>query len=236
MSKTKRNTNPAGVCALCGETVAQRKAAPHLEKCRDAKPLPAATTKTAFYTLEVVAPGFPEFFLFVEIAGSKKLSTLDEFLRETWVECCGHLSSFTINGVVYDCNNDGAFQDDFPDNKNMDAKIKDVLDGQTEFAYEYDFGTPTDLALRVVRVRSAKEKAAATPVLLMRNIPPDWKCAKCGEPAVIVDAYGNGLAPENVYCAKCAKKAVEEEARSPILNSPRSGVCGYGRVYDDEPF
>lgn len=41
--------------------------------------------------------------MFVEIKETETLKALDRFLRDIWVECCGHLSEFDINGVIYDC-------------------------------------------------------------------------------------------------------------------------------------
>jgi hypothetical protein len=37
----------------------------------------------------------------LEVPADATLTDLDEFLRETWVECCEHLSAFRIAGVSY---------------------------------------------------------------------------------------------------------------------------------------
>jgi len=36
-----------------------------------------------------------------EIPSSEPLSTLDDFFRAIWVECCDHLSGFEIGGTSY---------------------------------------------------------------------------------------------------------------------------------------
>ena len=244
MNEVKRNTNPEGKCELCGEVLTKRKAAAHLKKCRAAKPSPEGKGRTVFYTFEATTPGLPEFFLFVELDGNKTLAALDGFLRDIWLECCGHCSAFTIAGVHYNSHGmgDGA-DDDAEDDmdfgfgggktKSMAVKINalfgspDLFYKDAKFDYEYDFGTTSYVKLRVVGIRESGEKAPSKPVLLMRNLPPRWVCRECGKPATIVCSSNWGLAPDNVYCAGCAKKKLDDYERSPILNSPRSGLCGY---------
>lgn len=34
----------------------------------------------------------------LEVRGSAKLEKLDDYLREIWLECCGHLSHFAFDG------------------------------------------------------------------------------------------------------------------------------------------
>jgi hypothetical protein len=38
----------------------------------------------------------------LEMPASEELDTLDAFLRSIWLECCGHLSAFRIDGTSYD--------------------------------------------------------------------------------------------------------------------------------------
>jgi len=39
-----------------------------------------------------------DFWLDLEMTGSASLDKLDKYLRAIWLECCGHLSKFTIGG------------------------------------------------------------------------------------------------------------------------------------------
>ena len=41
-------------------------------------------------------------WLHLEAPASVQLQLLDDFLRDLWLECCGHLSCFTIDGVRYE--------------------------------------------------------------------------------------------------------------------------------------
>jgi hypothetical protein len=61
--------------------------------------------------------------------------------------------------------------------------------------------------------------------LLARNEPPDILCAQCGKLAMQVCVECEGGIP---MCDRCAAKhECGEEMLLPILNSPRTGVCGY---------
>jgi hypothetical protein len=46
--------------------------------------------------LRVSAAGASEYWLDVEAETAAALSKLDAFLRRTWLECCGHLSVFSV--------------------------------------------------------------------------------------------------------------------------------------------
>ena len=227
MPTTKPTNNPEGKCELCGEVLTRRKAAAHLKKCRAAHPLAEGKKSAEIYTLAITAP-FSEFFLFVEMGANQKLAALDQFLRDIWLECCGHGSTFIIDGVNYDSNTDYVFVDDeFKGNQSMNCKIGSVVGEKDVFEYEYDFGTTSYVKIAVAGIRETKEEPPKKPVLLMRNLEPKWACCVCGKPATIVDNNGLGLAPDNVYCETCAESKLEEYARSEIKNSPRSGLCGY---------
>src|SRR5260370_28436976 len=66
--------------------------------------------------------------------------------------------------------------------KSMRMWLDKVLSpGQTCF-YEYDFGTTTDLRLKVVSERQAATKGNATQAL-PRNVPPVLLSEECGKPA-----------------------------------------------------
>ncbi len=90
---------------------------------------------------------------------------LDTFLRDTWVECCGHLSAFSINGIRYIVETDEYFKED----KSMSYLLEKVLIPGQEFSYEYDFGSQTDLDLKVVSEREVEDSGRSIDILA-RNI------------------------------------------------------------------
>jgi hypothetical protein len=110
----------------------------------------------------------------------------------------------------------------------MDVPLADVLNVGTKFTHEYDFGSTTELRLRVVGEREGVPLDDEDPVtLLARNDPPDIRCVVCGEPATQVCTSCNWQ-DQGWLCDKCAPKhECGEEMLLPVVNSPRVGVCGY---------
>ena len=145
------------------------------------------------------------YWLYVDIPVTSNLSTLDNFLREIWLECCGHLSAFSIGRREIGMTN-----------KIRNFDIGDVLQ------HEYDFGSPTDTLITVVGTIYRKQQRGVR--LLARNVPMTFVCRKCGAPAEFVDPadYEN---EDPYYCEKCVEETCE--IALPITNSPRMGVCGY---------
>ncbi len=111
----------------------------------------------------------------------------------------------------------------------MSARLRDVLarsDGR--IVHEYDFGSTTRLKLDVKGTRRGRIGRQAVR-LLARNGPLTWPCAVCGVPATLVCAYGRYDPGNPFVCEEHAKGhgCEEGEGLMPIVNSPRSGVCGY---------
>ena len=174
----------------------------------------------------------PSFHLFVEGRHAKAywmhvalpvnapLSKLDRFLRKTWLECCGHLSSFEIAGERYASDPMGV-------ESSMKRPLQQLVDVGMSFSYEYDYGSTTELKLKVAGVRpEGTPKGAAQ--LLARNEPPSILCQSCRtEPAAEICVV---CACDEVgwLCPACADgHSCEEEMRLPVTNSPRAGVCAY---------
>ncbi len=87
-----------------------------------------------------------EYWIYIEVPANLMLIRLDTFLRNTWVECCGHLSAFSINGIRYMSETDEYFKED----KSMNYVLDKILISGQEFSYEYDFGSTTYIRLKVV--------------------------------------------------------------------------------------
>jgi len=109
--------------------------------------------------------------------------------------------------------------------KLMNFAVSDELKKGVVFEYEYDFGTTTTLKLAVVGERKGKSKRIS---VLARNKPVEYKCGSCGAKATLVCAQCTFDIDKVVFCNKCAKKhECGEEAMLKIVNSPRTGMCGY---------
>ncbi len=227
-----KSFSQTATCGICGEEVKLSSAKLHLKKCRQQNPLPMGKKETEKFTLQIRGSYLKDYVLFVEMQGDRTLETLDDFLRRIWLECCGHLSAFTINGKTYDsCPEEFIFPDAEPHKEMFEIKLSEVLTLGLKFSYEYDFGSSTDLELEVIDVRKTFEKLPTKPILLMRNKAPQYKCCVCGDPATIISAVDFGLESGTLYCSTCAEDQDESTGDEfygmRLVNSPRTGVCAY---------
>ncbi|HWR50590.1 MAG TPA: hypothetical protein VN428_05760 [Bryobacteraceae bacterium] len=109
----------------------------------------------------------------------------------------------------------------------MGARLSRVLAPGMEFSYEYDFGSTTDLSIKVAGLREQNAPRVAIQ-LLARNDPPEIFCEQCGDhPAVMVCTEcvwdGGGW-----LCNTCGEEhECGVEMCLPVVNSPRVGVCAY---------
>jgi hypothetical protein len=149
--------------------------------------------------------------------GARRRDTEDAFLRDIWLECCGHLSQFTV-GMR-------RFVSHPTDDEEMSTKIGAVLTPDTKALHEYDFGTTTELAIRVVGAREAPVEESVR--LLARNMLPDCRCHVCQQEATQVCTECMRDA-DPLLCENCAANHEhDEEMFLPVVNSPRIGMCGY---------
>ena len=231
-TKTNQAFSPTAPCGICGEEVKLSSAKLHLKNCRLQNPHPMGKKDTEIFMLQIRGQYLKDYVLFVEMPGTRTLKALDVFLRRLWLECCGHLSAFTISGKTYDsCPEEFIFPGKEPHKEMFEVKLSEVLTPRLKFTYEYDFGSSTDLELEVIDVRKTFEKLPTKPVLLMRNKPPQYKCCVCGDPATIISAVGFGEESGEFFCSTCAEDQAETQGDQfygmHLVNSPRTGVCGY---------
>lgn len=101
--QTERREISRGVCGFCQGEFAKNKITQHLKSCkaRFAYKTEHGGQEQRLLHLLVEGKYRPEYWMHLETPAVTTLSDLDEFLRATWLECCGHLSEFTIEGVSY---------------------------------------------------------------------------------------------------------------------------------------
>jgi hypothetical protein len=220
----RKTRNPmTGECFLCHASVPKAQATRHVRACLKTRTSEPGQRVKALH-LRVAGKYNPEYWMHFEIASALTLYDLDDFLRRTWLECCDHMSCFTISEQRYACQ---PFNEGFRHEKSMEAKLYQVIPPGTEFTHEYDYGSTTDLVLRSMGAHEAVF-ADSTVRILARNMPPETRCIECGKSATIVEAGWNGLNPDRCFCKVCADSEIEDEGmRLPIVNSPRVGVCAY---------
>ena len=229
-----------GKCGFCNATFTKAEMTKHLKSCKQRDTVSGKPSEKRKQTsrdkkiFHIVVEGsyLPEYWMHLDVAANATLKNLDDFLREIWVECCGHLSAFTIDNVQYERDTGGVdamwpmiFGRGTP-TRSMKANLGSVLRPGLKFHYEYDFGTTTDLTLKVLSEREGKIKDRSIQILA-RNDQPPITCEVCGKPATRVCSQcvdsGQGW-----LCGKCARKhECGDEMLLPVVNSPRVGMCGY---------
>lgn len=218
----------SGKCSFCGGTVGKSAMTRHLTTCklRPAEPAKAAGRRRRPARLHHLVVGMryaPMYWLHLEVPSNATLEDLDDLLRRTWLECCGHLSAFRLAGRSF--SSLGA-ADDWSDDEDMHVKLGELLEPGMTLSYEYDFGTTTELVLKVVGQREGLASGREI-TLLAGNHPPAIPCEGCEQTAAHVCSqcvYENG----GWLCEDCAgKHACGRDMLLPVVNSPRVGMCGY---------
>ena len=218
-----------GKCNFCDGTFSKTAMMRHLNTCKQKQAFVDLPHNREARILHIMVQGryAPEYWLHLEVVADAKLKALDRFLRGIWLECCGHLSAFTIEGKRYVSMLDKeSFFDFGVKEKSMNVKVAAVMGSGMRFSYEYDFGTTTELVLKVLSKREGKPTDKSIQILA-RNEPPTIICDVCGESAtqVCAQCIWNG---KGWLCDKCASvHECGEEMLLPVVNSPRVGMCGY---------
>jgi hypothetical protein len=177
---------------------------------------------TKIFHIKVQATYLPEYWLHLEVPGDERLQTLDQFLRDIWLECCGHLSQFIIEDVYYQS---GPYYDD---DRSMNVAVQRALKPGMHFEHEYDFGSTTYLSLEVIGERTGKAQGLAIGIMARNDPLPEWVCDVCGQPATQFCAECIDYGEQGVFCdAHAEEHECGEEMMRPVVNSPRMGVCGY---------
>lgn len=221
-----------GTCTFCHKEFSKASMTRHLASCEQRSSMQAQSgsrkrRQSRVFHLVVEVRYLPMYWIHLEVAAETTLAILDRFLRDIWLECCGHLSVFRIGGFNYyvDTGMDAGWDWDAR-RKNMQAKLEEVLTPGQTCSYEYDFGSTTELLLKVVAEHEVDMKGKPIQILA-RNIPPFVPCDVCGKPAAHICSqciYEN----KGCLCDVCVKShECDEEMLLPLVNSPRAGVCGY---------
>lgn len=222
MARKKATTS--GQCNICGSIYSKSQMARHLKSCTqkglaDGTSKKRGAQKMAFH-LVIEGRYLPEYWMHLDVSASSDLDSLDAFLRDTWLECCGHLSAFQIEGTMYSVQPAGIRDEP------MTARLNQVLSPGLTFYYEYDFGDSTHLRLKVVSEHESDLRRSEMR-LLAQNEAPIIPCSACGKAAtqICMECVYSGA---GWLCERCADKhECDEEMLLPVVNSPRTGVCGY---------
>lgn len=204
-----------GTCALCKSTFGKSAMTRHLQSCMGKSQMDEKFTKDSssflkFFHLFVEGHHLPEYWMHLKVSSHERFEDLDHFLREIWLECCGHMSAFRIGR----------------EEVNKSKRLEYILHPGMRLNYEYDFGSTTELMLKVVSEFKSNIKTSEVEILA-RNDPPQIKCSNC-------DNLATRICTECIYedagwlCDDCAEDhKCDEDMLLPVVNSPRTGVCAY---------
>lgn len=206
---------PKSRCGLCDSEYKRQGLTRHIKSCLT-KHLqkPSKVKPRNLLYLNIYDSFNPDYFLHILIAGNSSLNDLDVFLRNIWLECCGHMSSFS--------------RQRFGDEINMNHKVEDIFIPGVELCYQYDFGSTTELSIRALDNYLGTTNVKNRIQIITRNAQPIIPCDECSvKPATQICCEcqwdGNGW-----LCEECSQThGCDDEMFLPVVNSPRTGVCGY---------
>ncbi len=221
--------NSVGKCFFCNAEFAKAEITKHLN-AHLAKEISNPNRGLSFHIRIEDDPHYVGlYFLNLWVDGNALMNDIDDFLRAIWLECCGHMSSFSNQKrkkVLTMLDEEELITND---DEIMESKTKDILVKGMKLKYEYDFGSTTTLLLTVSEQIQAEVPGGI--ILLSRNEPLEIMCEVCkSEPAAVLCTT---CYEPNTFCKKCAKKHAKtcedfaEYSAMPVVNSPRMGVCAY---------
>jgi hypothetical protein len=217
-----RGKQSRGSCVFCGREMTGGGLTRHLAACSERQEAVGAANQKSgpeqvLYHLQVRDAHLPDFWLHLEMNGSATLADLDHYLKAIWLECCGHLSQFSIGGWR------GA-------EISMRTRAERIFRSELELTHIYDFGTSSETLVKVVGVREGKPLTRHPIFLMARNNPPEARCMECGRAAssLCVECLYE-LDQPGTLCDKHAEVHPHEDYGTPmpLVNSPRVGMCGY---------
>ncbi len=215
-----RKQQTRGKCVFCDREMTRSGLARHLRICPQRQEAINAANQASgsdqpIYHLQVQDEWGGDFWLHLEMKGSATLDDLDSYLRTIWLECCGHLSQFSVGGWR---------GDEIP----MSCKIAQVFQVGVELTHIYDFGTSSETLVKAVDVRQGKPLTPHPIFLMARNEMQEVKCMKCDRTATwFCQECMYEMHVTGALCEEHAREHPHDEYIMAVVNSPRMGMCGY---------
>jgi len=195
------------ICNLCGKEYAPKGIKRHLNSCIEKH----CVNKKEELLYLVIKSDYPDYFLHILVKSHARLSDLDSYLRDAWVECCGHMSGFFVGRNELD----------------MSMDMNEVFLKTPKLEYIYDFGSSTYLYVEYVKTFKGEQSNLIE--TLSRNPMPKLKCSSCGSVKVVAICVECGYEGKGNLCKKCLPKhKCGLSMVLPYVNSPRYAECGYG--------
>jgi len=215
-----------GNCKFCGRKMTSGGLVRHLISCEDrekavnhANENNRKAQEQRLYHLFIKNSHNSDFWLHLELNGNARLKELDDYLRSIWLECCGHMSKFTIGNNAWG-----------RDEISMNRKVYQTLKVDMEMTHVYDFGSSTETSIKVVDARWGKPFTAHPIFLMARNEMPKATCDHCNKEAKWLLEDFESFDGGELLCEQHKEEEMDDEYSDYLLefvNSPRFGVCGY---------
>ena len=216
---TMQRTEVKGICTYCKDEIPKnsRSIMNHLSKC-EVKNESKNKKYSKSMILLIEGKYSPEYWLVIKAKPDITMKRIDKFIKDIWIECCGHLSSFS----------------DGHSDIGMNRKLDQVFEKGYKIDYIYDYGTSTEISLSLLEeIEDFNDKGIQ---VLLRNKEIDYKCSYCNKKAEAICPFCADE-DEGLLCSACIKnhKCIQDEGEDvllPLVNSPRAGVCGYTGYID----
>lgn len=212
-----------GKCNFCGKQMSKSGLTKHLSGCLERQQVISQANQKAgatqsLYHLQVRDAYSSDFWLHLEMNGTATLNDLDKYLRAIWLECCGHLSQFSVGGWSGDEISKG-------------TRIERVFKIGVELTHIYDFGTSSETLIKAIGVREGKPLTKHPIFLMARNNMPEVFCMECDQPAAwLCMECVSELEESGLLCDEHVRSHPHQDDYGepmPLYNSPRVGMCGY---------
>jgi len=214
--------SPKTPCGLCENPMTSRGMGRHLSSCLDKNIRLIADQSgdgPGILHLKVHGGGKGSpYWLHLAVDQDTTLKKLDAFLRDIWLECCGHMSTFFLDRPYVSTE------------IAMNRKLGKAL-GPGEFiTHIYDFGTETQCVLEGLNRYPGRIKGRKKLKLLARNPALEYPCDACGgKKAEYICQECLMEGGQALLCPSCLKgHECDEEMLVLLMNSPRAGECAYG--------
>lgn len=206
---------PKAKCRLCDADFTRQGLSRHIKSCLTRHFRKPSKTKTRnLLYLNIYDASNPDYFLHLLVVGNSTLKNLDAFLREIWLECCGHMSSFSYQR--------------WGEEIRLNHRVEDILIPGVKLIYQYDFGSTTELVIKSMEHYTGTTDANKKIQIVSRNAPPLFPCDQCGEKPAVQICSECQWDETGWLCEACAQShGCDDEMFLPVVNSPRTGVCGY---------
>lgn len=215
----KKETKSEGYCIYCNTLFSKQELGKHLaEHLAGMEKAGNESSAVNYCHIEVESD---EMFLHLLVKGDAKMKVIDKFLKDIWLDCCGHMSAFGHKDFKV----------------SMSDLVEDVMEPRIKIFHDYDFGSTTRVFLKGLKHYNLNEKEKV--ILLSRNEPLKIPCSICKkEPAAYLCTECFDGDNYSFFCEKCSVlheeecEAFTDYSQMPVVNSPRMGVCGYegGRI------